>query len=354
MYSLAYALRNMGDLLRAQTPYGDLNGYDSLVCRNDEDGFQVAWVPRGDSLGAILPSNHPAVDSIWLMALATKTPTLLKSGGRDPFTRIRLANALYGCGLPTEALYVLYGSYAQQLLTEADRGIIFGGDSTVSRYIGLPEIKVYGPGRSKAVVLESSEETLQSLFESITTDGGMGCINLSAIASLDGSGKEVAEWLSDQFKEMEICDILDESARVPAIDEDLARRFDALISSYLAIEGVEQLAPRSKRIVNEAGFTFLCPTVVYVSPESPAFGSLFGLELPFPFVVVSDVDLNYLERLDDTLTLAVFPGDPDLEKKLLRGNVNKIYSGRQTNDLVLTDPHEGFVTDHLFETKAYR
>ena len=352
--TLAYALRNMEEILRAQTPYGDIEGYDSMRCRDLEHGFQVAWIPLGDSLGAIMPSNHPAVDTIWLTALATKYPTLIKSGKYDPFTRMRLAESLYSSGLPQNALYILYGPEARRLITEADRGIIFGNTNSTAQYLHHPTIKAYGPGQSKAIVSQYSPQILDILYESIIQDGGMGCINLSAIASLEDYGKRIAQDLAEKLDIIEVTHPLSDDAILPAMNKEQAEQINSLINQYLSSDGVQEMTTRANNVIYKDGFAFLRPRAIYVSPSSPAFSSLFGLELPFPFVTVSDVGEDYLLDIPHTLTVTVLPPDRKIEEILLRTQVEKVYSGRSTLALELTDPHGGFITDHLFHLKAWR
>ena len=55
-------------------------------------------VALADALGVSLPSNAPAVNSLWLPAPVLKIPVLLKPGREDPFTPFRIVQALLAAG----------------------------------------------------------------------------------------------------------------------------------------------------------------------------------------------------------------------------------------------------------------
>ncbi|MEY2881167.1 MAG: hypothetical protein RLZZ15_3547 [Verrucomicrobiota bacterium] len=58
--------------------------FDTGVVR--QDGLDVNFFPQTNSLGVLLPSNSPGVNSLWLPALAMKIPVVLKPGREDPLT----------------------------------------------------------------------------------------------------------------------------------------------------------------------------------------------------------------------------------------------------------------------------
>src|SRR5215471_10444537 len=47
-------------------------------------GKEMSFFPRSDSLGVVLPSNSPGVHSLWIPAVALKTPLVLKPGSAEP------------------------------------------------------------------------------------------------------------------------------------------------------------------------------------------------------------------------------------------------------------------------------
>ena len=60
----------------------------------------MSFFPRSDSLGVVLPSNSPGVHSLWIPAVALKTPLVLKPGSVEPWTPYRVIQALIQAGCP--------------------------------------------------------------------------------------------------------------------------------------------------------------------------------------------------------------------------------------------------------------
>ena len=158
------------------------------------DDLEVNYYPVTDALGVSLPSNAPAVNSLWLPAPVLKIPVLLKPGREDPFTPLRIVQALIAAGFPREAFgfYLTTHQGGDTILMCCGRGIAFGSDATVRKYAGFPSIQVHGTGRSKVLLGDDYSgkwaEHTQTLVESIAANGGRSCINTSAI--LVPSGRE--------------------------------------------------------------------------------------------------------------------------------------------------------------------
>ena len=66
-------------------------------------GLQVNYYPVTRALGVSLPSNAPAVNSLWIPAPVMKIPVLLKPGREDPFTPYRIVQAMIAAGFPAGA-----------------------------------------------------------------------------------------------------------------------------------------------------------------------------------------------------------------------------------------------------------
>src|SRR5262249_2056927 len=67
------------------------------------NGHAVSFYPRAESLGVVLPSNSPGVHSLWVPAIAMKTPLVLKPGGAEPWTSYRIIQALIRAGCPAQS-----------------------------------------------------------------------------------------------------------------------------------------------------------------------------------------------------------------------------------------------------------
>ena len=63
-------------------------------------GRTVAFHRVGRIFGAVLPSNSPGVHSLWIPAIALKTPIVLKPGREEPWTPLRVIEALAAAGVP--------------------------------------------------------------------------------------------------------------------------------------------------------------------------------------------------------------------------------------------------------------
>ena len=151
------------------------------------DDLEVNFYPVADALGVSLPSNAPAVNSLWLPAPVLKIPVLLKPGREDPFTPLRIVQSLIAAGFPKEAFgfYPTTHEGGDTILMTCGRGIAFGSDATVRKYSGFPSIQVHGTGRSKILIgddyLGKWADHTDTLVESISANGGRSCINTSAI-----------------------------------------------------------------------------------------------------------------------------------------------------------------------------
>ena len=82
-----------------------------------------------------LPSNSPGVHSLWLPAIALKTPLVLKPGSAEPWTPYRIIQALIKAGAPPEAFGYYPSDHARRRRDPAQhgRGMVFGDVSTTKR-----------------------------------------------------------------------------------------------------------------------------------------------------------------------------------------------------------------------------
>ncbi|MEM1297099.1 MAG: aldehyde dehydrogenase, partial [Verrucomicrobiota bacterium] len=69
----------------------------------DQGGAPVSFAALTDCLGVILPSNSPAVNALWAPSIALKVPVVLKPGREEPWTPIRIIEAMKKAGAPAEA-----------------------------------------------------------------------------------------------------------------------------------------------------------------------------------------------------------------------------------------------------------
>jgi len=85
---------------------------------------------------------------------------------------------------------------------------------------------------------------------------------------------------------------------------------------------------------------------------------LFGLELPFPFVVFAPARSRQeiLRAACHSLAVVVAGEDDALaEALLLEPTIDKVFgSGALSTEFDAREPHEGFLLDFLFQKKAIR
>src|SRR5947209_17514046 len=78
-----HALTNMGVVLNGLTRGLPLEVIDTGF--GVQSGARVSYYPTTQALGLVMPSNSPAVNSLWLPAIALKTPVVIKPGREEPW-----------------------------------------------------------------------------------------------------------------------------------------------------------------------------------------------------------------------------------------------------------------------------
>ena len=102
----------------------------------EQGGAPVSFSPTTSELAVILPSNSPAVNALWIPAIAMKIPVVLKPGREEPWTPWRVIQAFIKAGCPPEAfsLYPTQHDGSGAIIRRAGRVMLFGDDSTVKQY----------------------------------------------------------------------------------------------------------------------------------------------------------------------------------------------------------------------------
>jgi hypothetical protein len=147
-----YALTHMGEVLTGLT-----RGLDTAIIDRgygEQFGTRISLYPTTQALGLVMPSNSPAVNSLWLPAIALRTPVIIKPGRDEPWTPYRLIQAFIAAGVPAEAFgfYPTDHEGAGEILRECGRALIFGDQATTAQYANNPAIQVHGPGFSKILI----------------------------------------------------------------------------------------------------------------------------------------------------------------------------------------------------------
>ena len=96
-----HALTNMRGVLKGLTRGLSFDILDKGF--GEQDGTPVSYYPTAKALGLVMPSNSPAVNSLWLPAVVLKMPVMIKPGKDEPWTPYRLIQAFIAAGAPPEA-----------------------------------------------------------------------------------------------------------------------------------------------------------------------------------------------------------------------------------------------------------
>src|SRR5512133_1170383 len=177
---IARALVNMRAVLNGLTRGLDLTVVDRGY--GEQGGARVSFYAAGRSLGLVMPSNSPGVNSLWLPAIPLKIPVCLKPGREEPWTPYRIIQALIKAGCPPQAFgfYPTSHEGAAEILRTCDRALVFGDKSTTAAYAGNPAIQVHGPGFSKIIIgedrVERWPEFVDIIVSSIAENGGVSWV----------------------------------------------------------------------------------------------------------------------------------------------------------------------------------
>jgi hypothetical protein len=349
------ALRMMDRFLRVQSPCG-LEVFDRFFY--DAGGIRVGMTPRGRNVGFVMPGNHPSTHLMWLCALAMKLPVVLRPSNDDLFTPYRLVTALLEAGLPDDAIAFVPGGHdlVDPLVQSCALSVLFGGQQLADRYAPNRNVRIHGPGRSKIVVLAGADfdETVQLITRLVMDDAGRGCINGSAVI-VEGRASTLAAAVAAVLQGVPIQSPLAEGAQLGAVSAAEAAAYSGMIDSRVG-SGVTEHAPGpAGRVATVDGVRMMRPTVIEVdSFEHP----LFGVELPFPFVVFAPARSRQelLRAACHSLAVVVAGEDDALAQDLLlEPTIDKVFgNGALSTEFDPREPHEGFLVDFLFQKKAIR
>jgi hypothetical protein len=175
--------RNLGFVLNGLSRGLDLSILDRGF--GEQSGTKLSFMPTCQALGLVMPSNSPAVNSLWIPAIALKTPVVIKPGKEEPWTPFRLIQAFIAAGVPAEAFgfYPTDHDGAATILNTCGRALIFGDKSTTQQYASNPAIQIHGPGWSKFLIGEDCvdhwRDYIDVIAAAISDNGGRSCINAS-------------------------------------------------------------------------------------------------------------------------------------------------------------------------------
>jgi acyl-CoA reductase-like NAD-dependent aldehyde dehydrogenase len=353
------AMSQVRTIIAGLTRNMPLNIFDKGITRIDD--LIINYFPTTSSLGVSLPSNAPAVNSLWIPAPVMKIPVLLKPGREDPFTPLRIVQAMIQAGFPKEAFgyYPTTHEGGDTLLTTCGRGISFGSDATVKKYSAFPSIQVHGTGRSKILIGEDMihrwPEFLDVILQSISANGGRSCINTSAIL-VPSHRDELANALAAELAKIQPHPRDHPDAILCGFaNPTLADGIDDLISAHLKDSGVTDVTAlhrETPRKVDAFDQTYLQPTLISCSEKDHA---LANTEFMFPYASIVEIPQSeMLSNIGQTLVVSAFTEDPHfIEQLLLSPDIERLNLGTfPTNRVQWEQPHEGNLFEFLYHRRA--
>jgi len=359
MAKIHQVFTQMETILRGLTRGLDLRVIDTGF--GEQAGVPVSYFAVADSLGVVLPSNSPGVNSLWMPAIPLKVPVVLKPGREEPWTPFRIIQAFVAAGVPAEAFsfYPTDHEGSAAVLESCGRALVFGDASTVERFAGNPAVQAHGPGWSK-VILGPDEaarwhEHLGLIVDSIAENGGRSCINASCILT-PSHADEIAAAVAERLAAILPRPADDPAAQLAGFaNPRMAEHIDSSLDEGLRIPGAEDVTARFRsgpRRVQLDGSTYLLPTLVRCrSFDHP----LANREFLFPYASVVEMEpREMLERMGPSLVVTAITRDPDLTARLIASpHVDRLNLGPIPTTRVQWDqPHEGNLFEFLYRRRA--
>ena len=313
------------------------------------------WIRRGDTVGAVLAGNSPAIQNGWLQALALGFRVAVRPSRREPFTAYRAVDALRHAGFQATDVTYLPTSrdVAQEILHRADLGLTYGDQDVLAKYQDDQSVKVGGPGRSKTLIrtsaLQDASVALEAAF-AVSTNSGTACVNTSGLF-VEGDHRTFARMIGAELHSQHERLLIQGQHLGPRVDQDTANSF---------VDVLRRVHPESSRSSYEDlitphpdGGVILAPPVIAVEdPSHPAV----NLELPFPSVTVAPwTPEHWITPLKDSLVVSVYGEEDDelIDELLHEESVKNVYVNTPTTYTDGLLPHEDYVGNFLMRNKAF-
>ena len=359
MDKIHYALTHIELILNGLTRGIDLSILDQGY--GEQAGAPVCFYPTTEALGLVMPSNSPAVNSLWLPSIALKIPVIMKPGREEPWTPYRLMQAFIAAGCPKEAFgfYPTDHEGAGDILKHCGRALIFGDKSTTDLYAGDPGVQVHGPGFSKIIIgddeIENWEKHLDVMVASISDNGGRSCVNASAVI-VPKYAKEIADALGKSLGPLKPLPVDDPNAVLSGFaNPQMGEWINQTLETDFAKKGaIDATAPYrdGSRLVKAEGGTYLRPTIAYCESMEHV---LSNREFLCPYASVVEVKQNEMLRsIGPTLVVTAITNDQQFKNQLLSSsNVERLNIGSiSTMKISWDQPHEGNMFEFLYKRRS--
>jgi acyl-CoA reductase-like NAD-dependent aldehyde dehydrogenase len=353
------ALVNMKTILHGLTRGLDLTVLDGGI--HAQSAARLCFYPATDSVGLVMPSNSPAVNSLWLPAIALKIPVILKPGREEPWTPYRLIQAFIAAGCPSE----MFGFYptdhegAGEILRACGRALIFGDKTTTAQYASNPAIQVHGPGYSKILIGEDEIERwpqfIDLMVSAISDNGGRSCINASAIV-VTKYAAEIADALAQRLGPIAPLPAEDENAKLAGFaNPKMSEYIDSSIEEGLKTAGARDVTAQYRqgpRKVQFQGGVYLRPTVILCDSFAHP---LANREFLCPYAsVVAVPQAAMLKQIGPSLAVTAITKEAAFIEQLIecplidRLNIGPISTMKVSWD----QPHEGNMFEFLYKRRS--
>lgn len=359
MAKIHYALTHLDEVLNGLSRGLDMSIIDKGT--GEQFGTKLSFFPTCEALGLIMPSNSPAVNSLWLPAVALKTPVVIKPGRDEPWTPFRLIQAFIAAGVPAEAFgfYPTDHEGAGEILKSCGRALIFGDKATTQQYANNPAIQLHGPGWSKILIgedcIENWREYIDVIASSISENGGRSCINASAVV-VPKYAEEIADALAQKLGPIQPTRNDDPNARLSGFaNAKMADFIDASIEDGLKTPGAEDVTAKyrggSRRVEFEGG-TYLRPTIVRCdSFQHPLSNKEFLC--PYASVVLCP-QKDMLHQIGYSLAVSAITKDAAFIDELMAfPEIERLNIGPVSTMKISWDqPHEGNMFEFLWRRRS--
>jgi hypothetical protein len=359
MTKVHYALTHLGEVLN-----GLSRGLDfTIIDRGygEQFGTKLSFFPTCQALGLVMPSNSPAVNSLWLPAVALKTPVIIKPGKEEPWTPYRLIQAFIAAGVPAEAFgfYPTDHDGAATILNTCGRALIFGDKSTTDQYANNPAIEVHGPGWSKFLIGEDQIENWRDYIDviagAISDNGGRSCINASAVV-VPRYAEEIADALAQKLGPFAPTRPDDEGAKLSGFaNVKMADFIDSQIEDGLKTPGAEDVTAKYRNGPRKAVFeggVYMRPTIVRCDSFAHP---LANKEFLCPYASVVTCPQNeMLGKIGYTLACSAITKDPAFIAQLEAfSHIERLNIGPVSTMKISWDqPHEGNMFEFLWQRRS--
>ncbi len=362
MEKIHQVFTEMGSIVRGLTRGLDHSILDHGIGK--QAGSDICYYPAAKSLGVVLPSNSPGVNSIWMPCVILKIPVILKPGRDEPWTPWRIIQAFIAAGCPAEAFgfYPTDHEGASAILQTCDRSQLFGDSATTEPYARNQAVQCHGPGWSKVLIGEDTVDNwkkyIDLFVQSIAANGGRSCINASQIIT-PRHGREIADYLAKELARLTPLPADDKHAVLAGFaNPTLAEYIDQAITEELKIPGAVDVSPlyrrSEQRCVKLHGVSFLHPTIIFCErPDHP----LARREFLFPYASIVEVaQKQMMEYIGPTLAATALTSDNDwIDQLLCCPEIDRLNIGDiPTSHVDWDQPHEGNLFEFLYRRRAIK